>query len=440
MPDLMTNSDSLLASAQAHPTNGPEWLNTIRQSAAASFAKLGLPTRKHEDWKYTNLRRVGEMTYTPITSISSHEMPTIDSELIPEACAHLVFVDGVYVPSLSKCLTSGPLQIMTLQSAIESELPQVKEYLATIADFEDEAITALNTSLFSDGAVVTIADGHVAEHPVHILNIVTHTDQPVVVAPRTLVIAGSQSEAAVVESFLSPDGTSAFVCPVTEIVVGSGSTSKYYRDVREGSGTVHLARTHIHQADRTNTVTTALTASGKICRNAIYVTLDGSGSNADMIGLTMTRGAEHVDNFLRVDHAKEHCDSREFFKSVLDDQSSVAFCGRIIVREGAQKTDAKQTNMNLLLSPDASVDTRPQLEIFADDVKCTHGATVGQIEDEAIFYLAARGLDKETARSMLIYAFANECLEHVSIASLRKRHEAILLDRIPHGHRLMSEV
>ncbi len=439
MPDLMTNPGSLLATVQAQPANGPEWLNTIHQQAAESFANLGLPTRSHEDWKYTNLRRVGEMTYTPITAISTHEMPAIDAELIPEACAHLVFIDGIYRPTLSKCLKSGPLQLMSLNEAIEANLPEIKTHLTKIATFEDEAITAINTAMFTDAAVVIVADGHVTETPVHILNILTHTDQPVVVTPRTLVVMGSQSQATVAESCLSPDGTSALVCPVTEVVVGSGSTCKYYRDIREGSGTVHLARTHVHQADRTNTVTTALTASGKVVRNAIYATLDGAGSNAEMLGLTMTRGTEHVDNFLRVDHAKEHCDSREFFKSVLDDQSSVAFCGRIIVREGAQKTDAKQTNMNLLLSGEASVDTRPQLEIFADDVKCTHGATVGQIEDEAIFYLRARGLDEETARSMLIYAFANECLDHVSIASLRKRHEAILLDRIPHGHRLLSD-
>lgn len=410
------------------------WLLPTRKAAWARFVELGFPTVRDEEWRFTNVAPIAETPFARAAADLAGEVsrPTLAAwNAIGGHGCMAVFVNGRFVPSLSLLdgLPDGA-RVGGIVSAIRDMPDLVRAHLARHAGYQDHAFTALNTALMEDGALVYVPRGKVVTEPIHLLFVSVGGGEAFVCHPRTLVIAETNSQATVLESYVGPAETTYFTNAVTEIVADENAFVDHYKLECEGENGYHISTAQLHQYRSSNVDWMAVSFGGRLVRNDVNVLLDGEGCDTTLNGLYALRGAQHVDNHLVVDHAKPHCDSREFFRGVLMDQSRGIFSGRIIVREGAQKTDAKQTNNNLLLSEEAQVESKPQLEIFADDVKCTHGATIGQVNKDAIFYLRSRGIDEEAARGILVYAFAREIVDQIRVAPLQGRVMKLLADRI----------
>ena len=294
----------------------------------------------------------------------------------------------------------------------------------------------MNTAFISDGAFVYIPKDSIVDAPIHLLFIATASGKPEVSHPRNLIVAGANTQVKIVESYVGLDKAVYFTNAVTEIVAGENSVIDHYKLQRESVQAFHVATLQIQQARSTTFSTCSISMGGALVRNDVNAVLDGEGCESVLNGLYLVTGQQHVDNHTQIDHAKPHCSSREFYKGILDEKARGVFNGRIIVRPGAQKTDSKQTNKNLLLSEGALVNTNPQLEIYADDVKCTHGATIGQLSADVLFYLRSRGINLETARNLLTYAFASDITSRIKIESIRTELENILFSRLPQNERL----
>ncbi|MEI8190274.1 MAG: Fe-S cluster assembly protein SufD, partial [candidate division NC10 bacterium] len=309
-------------------------------------------------------------------------------------------------------------------------------HLARYADIQRDIFSALNTALMEDGAFIQIPRGTVLEQPIHVLYVSAPGAEPMATHPRTLIVAGENSQATVVEDHASLGDGVVFSNGVTELVAGDGSVLEHYLIERE-SARAYVIRTLRSQQGRASNLTShTLLLGGALVRRNIHPVLAGEGGECLINGLFMAKGRQHMDNYMRVEHLSPRCASRQFYKGVLDDQARGVFHGRIVVHKDAQKTDAKQTNMNLLLSEEAQVDTKPQLEIYADDVKCTHGATVGQIDDDAIFYLRARGIPEASAKALLLFAFAGEMLQRIKVEPVRRHLEEMVRRWMPQGNLL----
>lgn len=424
---------------QGRAGGDPAWLAEIRKSAFARFSELGFPTTRDEDWRYTNVGPIAAIEFE--LADGDCALPTSE-ELSPfqfdlgGGCL-LVFVNGRFSPDLSslKPLPDG-VEVLSLAEAIRSDNPLLKAHLAQHVDFQDHTFAALNTAFIEDGAFIHIPRGVAVKEPIHLLHICRPSGQAIVTHPRHLIVADENSEVTVVETYAGLGDEVYFTNGVTEIVVGENATVDHYKVERESARAFHIATRQVHQFRSSTIWSHTVSFGGGLIRNNINAVLDGEGCDCTLNGLYVLAGDQQVDNHLRVDHAKPHCNSWEFFKGVLDERSKAVFTGRIVVHEDAQKTNAKQSNMNLLLSEDALVNTRPQLEILADDVKCTHGATIGQIDPEAIFYLRTRGISEGAARSLLIYAFAGESIGQIRLVALRDQLQDLLSSRLPHGDSL----
>jgi len=415
----------------------------LRQRAFERYGELGLPTTSDEAWRYTSTKAIartafganhaGDATEDDVTQadVAAHRLPLVHE---------LVFVNGRFAPDLSIDATAAGIRLETLADVIASDFAAVESHLGRHAAFDDAAFTALNTAHIEDGAFLQVPPGTKLEKPVHLLFVTTAGAEPRAVHPRVLLLAGAGSAITVVESYVTIGAGSTLTNAVTEMLVEEGAVVDHYKIQAESDDAFHVSTLHVKQVGRSDVTSHDFTVGGSLVRHDIQCILDAEGCNATFNGLYLIGGRQHVDNHLRIEHRKPNCNSWEFYKGVLDDRSTAVFTGRIFVDHDAQKTDAKQTNMNLLLSDDARVNTMPQLEIFADDVKCTHGATIGQIEESQLFYLQSRGIDRETARSLLIYAFANETISEVRIDALRERLRAELRDRLPVGHLLQEEL
>jgi Fe-S cluster assembly protein SufD len=348
------------------------------------------------------------------------------------AAPRLVIVNGRFAAELSSMdALPKEVRLMSLREAIDREDETVRTHLARHARHEDQAFTALNTALLDDGAFLEVARGVIVEKPIHIMYVSTRETAPWVANPRNLIVAGESSQLTVVESYIARESGVYFNNVVTEIVAMENAVVDHYKVTRESDKAYHISTLRLDQQRNSQVHSFAGSLGGGLVRQNIHAVFDGEGCDCGLNGLYMVDGTEHVDNHLVVEHAKPHCDSREFFKGILGGKGKGIFSGRIIVRPDAQKTDAKQTNMSLLMSEDAQVESRPQLEIFADDVKCTHGATIGQVNDEAVFYLRSRGLNEEAARGILVHAFASEVLDRVKIEPLRAQLEELVVERLP---------
>jgi Fe-S cluster assembly protein SufD len=357
-------------------------------------------------------------------------MDLVPFRLEGEASAELVFVNGRYAPSLS---TAGALpdgiRAGSLAPALASD--SVEPYLTRVAGFDRRAFTALNTSSFVDGAFIHVPANAVLERPIHVLFVSTADGRPTVAHPRVLLVVGKSAQVTIVESYVGPNADRYFTNAVTEVVVGENASVEHYKVQRESFDAYHIGTMHVVGTRNASFRSHSLSFGGALVRNEIIAMLDGEGIECTLNGLYLADGRRLVDNHTTIDHAKPHCGSREVYKGILADHARAVFNGRIIVRPDAQKTDAKQTNKALLLSEDAQINTKPELEIFANDVKCTHGAAVGQMDDEAMFYLRARGLGREEARNLLIHAFAGDVLNRMPLETLRTRAEAVLLEQLP---------
>lgn len=398
------------------------WLNSIREDAINRFIELGFPTPQNEDWRFTNVAPIARSSFNILENghdkVSANDLAQFQFE--DTEVTELVFINGHYSKELSKhsSLPEGVV-VKNLADAIESEQEILKDNLAKYADFKEEAFTALNTAFIEDGGFIYIPKGTVVETPIHLLFISTDEDAPSITNPRNLIIAEENCEANVIEHYASMADNVYLSNVVTEIVVGENSTIGHYMIELESKKAFNISTLRVQQARSSNINSHSLLLGGSLVRNNVHPVLAGEGCDSLISGLYMPNHRQHMDNHMIVEHASPHCDSRQLYNGILDGRSRAVFHGRIIVHEDAQKTDAKQTNRNLLLSDTAQVDTKPQLEIYADDVKCTHGATIGQIDENALFYLRSRGISKSDARDIIMNAFTNETFETMTIDSVK---------------------
>ena len=420
---------------QKTPSTSPGWVGRLRESAMDRFEQLGFPSVKEEEWKYTNVAPVAKMDFnlqpdreSGRTALSA---PIVASLGYAEAeKTRLVFFNGVLRSDLSSIegLTEGVVAI-DLATAIAQENygDLIYEYLARIADYNVNGFTALNTALLSAGAFVLIPRGiHVAT-PIHLQFI---AGSQTANFPRVLVLAEENSSATMIESYSSLEDSQYFTNAVTEIVLQDGARLEHYKVQRENSQAFHIATTSADLGRNSAYDATTINFGAQLCRHDISVTMAHEGAECWVDGLYVVGGGQHTDTHSVIDHQQPHCTSHQLYKGILDGKSRAVFNGKIFVRHGAQKTDAMQTNKNLLLSNDARVDTKPQLEILADDVKCAHGAAVGQIEEDELFYLETRGIHPDLARNLLTYGFAEEVIAKIKVDSIRTQLDEAVLNRI----------
>ena len=421
-----------LAAVERRPQGAPRWLQDLRDRAASHFATLGFPTTRDEEWRFTSVAPIASTEFVPAADASGVTEQDLSRFNYADAAHRIVIVNGRFSAELSrlKGLPAG-VRVMSLAAAIADRVDIVQRYFGQLADFNERAFAALNTALAVDGAFVYIPDGIVVEEPVQIVFTATGTaSTPTLVSARALIVAGDRSQSRVVENYVGAAGQVYFTNGVTEVVAGEHAVVDHYKVQHESETAYHIASMHLHAARSSNFTSHSFSLGGKIVRNDAIAVLDGEGAECTLNGLYLADGDRLVDNHTTIDHAKAHCPSHEVYKGILGGKARAVFNGKIIVRPDAQKTDAKQTNRALLLSDNASINTKPQLEIFADDVKCTHGAAIGQIDEDALFYLRARGLTFFEARDMLIHAFAGEILDRVQVEPLKRALEEDLYTQL----------
>ena len=415
-------------------------IGLLRQAAFARFAELGLPTTQDEDWKYTSLAPLTQIQFAPPAEAKPPTLEQLDrlaGGSPRDGGIHLVFVDGRYRPELSSRGTStGGAFIGGLGTAHAERAELVEHELARHADYQRDALTALNTAFIEDGAFIHLPAGTVLQAPIHLLFVSSAPGNPTLSQPRNLIVLGAGSQATVIETWAGVSDEVYFTNAVTEVVLGDNAQLDHYKLQDESARAFHIALTQVqHGRDsRFNSHSVALGAA--LARNDVRALFAREGSECTLNGLYMATGKQHLDNRTLIDHQSPRCTSRELYKGVLDGHSRGVFSGRVLVRHDAQKTDASQTNKNLLLSDEALVDTKPQLEIFADDVKCAHGAAVGQLDEDALFYLRSRGIGQDAAKSLLTYAFASEMVNLIPLAPLRARVRELVTSRLPEWKKL----
>ena len=403
------------------------WLKKLRDEAFARFAEVGFPTTHDEDWRFTNVSPISRTAFSLAGPGAPITKPELLPYVLPNALCQLVFVDGNFVEALSVVgtLPKG-VRVHSLAATIATKAEVLEPHLGRYLDTQRDAFAALNTAFLNDGAFVYVNKGTVVEQPIHLLFVSTAAATPTMTHPRTLIVAENESQVAIVEDYVSLGGGVAFSNTATEVVAGESAVVSHYMIEREHTDAFNISTLRIQQARAANVATHSILLGGGLVRNNVHPVLNGEGADCLINGLFLGNGTQHLDNYMLVEHAQPHCESRQFYNGVLDGKAHGVFHGRIIVHKDAQKTDAKQTNRNLLLSDDAQIDTKPQLEIYADDVKCTHGATIGQIEENALFYLRSRGIDERSARRLLLLAFANECTDRMKEDSVRGYIEELI--------------
>ncbi|HEX5436133.1 MAG TPA: Fe-S cluster assembly protein SufD [Gemmatimonadaceae bacterium] len=409
----------------------PSWLRPVRRTAMDRFAALGFPTPKIEDWHFTSAAPIADRTFrlteaAPAATAADVERVSFGA---PD-WSRLVFVNGRYAPALSATehLPAG-VRVIDLAQALREDAALLSEHLTAIADSTHTAFTALNTAFMRHGAVVHIAANLELSSPIHLLFITDGSAAGGVAHPRNLIVADHHSSATIIESYVSLGDTEYFTNAVTEVAVGDGAQLSHYKMQRESPRAFHVGTTEVRQERDSHYVSFSFATGAALSRTNIYTTLAGAGCGATLNGLYMGSGQQHVDHQTRIEHVAPSCFSRELYKGILDDTSHGVFNGKVYVHPEAQKTDGKQTNNNVLLSERARVDTKPQLEIYADDVKCTHGATVGRLDEVALFYMKSRGIGAEHARALLTYAFAADVIEQIDVAPVRETLERLTLER-----------
>lgn len=415
-------------------TAQPDWLRELRMAGLARFNQTGLPTKHDEEWRLTDLSSLVRLPIHPASSAAAESVSEthIESLLFASLDADvLVFVNGQFVPRLSAVRTrQSGVRIGSLAAALATEPALVKESIGSVARIEDNAFIALNTGAFADGAFVNLPAGQLIQRPIHIVFVSADAKRGATSLPRNLIVVGPGTNATIIESYIGLDANPYFTNAATEIVACESATVEHCKLQLESPDAFHIG-TMCARLDRgCNFTSHSIALGAQVSRSNIRVELRGEGLTCVLNGLYLTRAKQQTDHQMVVEHNAPRCASQEFFNGILADRSKAVFHGRIYVRPGAVKTDAKQTNKNLLLSDTAIAHSKPQLEIYADDVKCTHGATVGKLSDESIFYLRSRGIGLETARRMLIQAFAGEIIERIKFEPLRAELDKMLRTRL----------
>jgi Fe-S cluster assembly protein SufD len=395
---------------------------------------LGFPTPGHEDWRFTNVGPIAKLPFKPVfePAMAGLGRDTVAGLTFGRLeAARLVFVDGHWAKELS---TPAPLPAGVVAGSLADRLVEgsglLESSLKRWTQEEMGAFAALNLAFFQDGAFIVVPPGKAVEIPIHLLYISTAREAGATAHPRNLVFLGRGSQATVLESYVSLGEAASFTNVVTELTLEEGAVLEHGKFQEEGLNAFHIATVQARLGPKSRLISHSFAVGAKLSRNNIRTRLGGDGVECILNGLYLTRGEQLADHHMVVEHAAPRCASHEYFNGILEGRSKGVFHGRILVRPGAQKTDAKQTNKNLLLSEEATVDTKPQLEIYADDVKCTHGATVGQLDEESVFYLRSRGLGVETARRMLIHAFAGEIIDRIRHQPAREELDRLIWERL----------
>jgi Fe-S cluster assembly protein SufD len=409
--------------------NQQTWLQALRAEALTQFAAQGFPSPRDEDWRYTNVSAIEKKRFLPVSDAQTAVNVTdiLTAYQLKEAWS-LVLVDGCFRADLS--LLDGlpeSVAVMNMANALDSEAETLQHYLGQAVSAMEHGFVAFNTAHFTDGLFVRIAAKQVVAKPIQVLHIATQADS--LTATRTVIIAEKMAEVELVETFVGVDNAY-LTAAVTEVFVANNAAVTLTKVQYEAEKAYHFGGTYVKQARNARFTHHNFALGSLLARCDVHSDLE-MAAECELNGLYLGVKRQHLDNHTRINHNKPHGISREFYKGVLDDRARGVFQGRVIVSEDAQKTDSSMNNRNLLLSADAEADTKPQLEIYADDVKCSHGVTVGQLDEKSIFYLQSRAIDEETARHILTFAFANEMVDKISHSELHSLILKLLLDRFP---------
>jgi Fe-S cluster assembly protein SufD len=416
--------------------NGGSAISDLRRQAFNSFSKWGIPTAKHEEWKYTRIGSLFNKEYQlPAADSFKDNQSTIldiDPFRLPgyENANELVFINGLFSFSLSS-VRSTKLIVLPLEEAAKHEYKTiVSKHLGHSSNYLKDGINALNTAFVQGGVFIHVKKGQVPEHPVYIYNITDARSANIFSQPRSLVHIGENAQVQMVETYSTIGTGESFTNQVMEVVVEKDAMVEYYKIQNDAAHTNQVSTTHFHQTGKSYLHTVVISLNGGIVRNNMNVVMDAERCEAHLYGLYFPAGQTHIDNHTVVDNVKPGCLSNELYKGILNDNASGVFNGKIFVQPQAQKTNAYQSNKNILLSNSASVNTKPQLEIFADDVKCSHGCTVGKLNEEGLFYLQSRGIPETIARSLLVHAFAIDILEHIKPEPIRGYIDQLISERL----------
>lgn len=420
------------SAAAQFAASGPAWLRQLRAAGLETFRQLGFPTTRIEDWKYTDSTPiVRELFQPPLPSPETQVDLGLWKPWLYSECARLVFIQGRLVASEVTALAQpDQVTLLSLQDALAKEESHVRRVLGACAPLNERSFTALNLALLHDGAWVRVAPGTRLTTPIQLLFVGGSVERPSILCPRNLIVLGDGAEATVIECWIGQSGAPFFTNEVTEVVLGEEAHLTHLRIVEERGAMLHLGLTTVQQSRGSTYRSQVVTFPGQWTRVEVLTRLEAQGATAFLDGLFVANDNSFVDHHTAVDHVHGGTTSRQLYKGVLDGAAHGVFNGKVFVRPGALKSDAQQMNKNLLLSDNAEIDTKPQLEIFADDVKCSHGATIGRLDDNALFYLRARGVPADEARRLLIYGFANEIVERVPLEIAERSLRAILQRRL----------
>ncbi len=414
--------------------NGSSVLTPIEQNAFKVFSTMGIPTVKHEEWKYTRISSVfnKDYSFSPNKLDTSFSINDLNTVRLPghERASELVFVNGVYSASLST-IRSAALVVQSLEQAAQNEYKDVvAKHLGHSSHYLKDGIHALNTAFVQEGLFIHVKKGQALEHPVYIYHITDARFVNILSQPRTLVYVSENAQVELAETYATLGLSESFTNQVMEIIVEKDAIVDYYKVQNDAAHTNQVSTTHFRQVGKSVVRAVTISLNGGIVRNNLNVALEAEHSESHLYGLYFLKAQTHVDNHTVVDNVKPNCLSNELYKGIIDDDSTAVFNGKIFVQPQAQKTNAFQSNKNILLSDTASVNTKPQLEIFADDVKCSHGCTVGQLNEEGLFYLRSRGISEKTARALLIRSFAVDILEHIKLLPIRDYVDQLISERL----------
>jgi Fe-S cluster assembly protein SufD len=416
---------------------GPPWLRDIRRAAIGRFAERGLPTPRDEEWKYTSIAPIAETEFDLGADGTDDDLTEeiIAPFGLSPAWSRLVFVNGRYSTKLSTVgLLPRGVRVESLGEALITDAAMVRPHLISSASVEaTDAFAELNAAFWRDGALVHVPTGSSVAEPILLLFVATVPGPARVDHPRSLIVLEPESHAMLVESYVTLARDAYLTNAMTDTIVGAGASLEHYKIQLEGRRAFHVGRTQVRQARDSQVQSCSVTYGGRLVRNNVHAQLDAEAAHCTLSGLFVIGGRQHVDTHTVIDHIAPQAMSRQLYKGILDGRARGVFNGRVIVRPGANGTDAHQTNKNLLLSDEVEVDSKPQLEIFADDVKCSHGAADGQVAEDAIFYLKSRGLDETAARTLLTFGFANEVLGRIRVEPVREWLERLLAARLHDG-------
>lgn len=413
--------------------NTPE-IHRIREDALKNFSELSFPTLKDEEWRYTNIAPLMKHNFSlPLEDVKISDEMVNKFSFDSMKTNLIVFINGKYSEENSELLDLPEGTIIgSVSEAVKNNSELVNKHFSKYANYNNQIFTALSTAYTKDGAFVYVPEGKIIDAPIHILFITTASDDKLIIQPRNLFIAGKNSQVSIIEHYVSETDNIFFTNAVTEIVVGDNANVDHYKLQEESKNAFHIARIEIDQEKSSNFTSHSISTGGAITRNDNNARFNNEGGECTLNGLFLLEDKQLFDAHTLIDHANPNCNSHEHYKGILDDNARGVFNGKVFVREDAQKTNAFQQNNNILLSDNALVNTKPQLEIFADDVKCSHGATIGQLDEDARFYLKSRGIGEKAANSILIHAFASDVIKSIKIESIKDYLEDILSKRFNH--------